>query len=324
MLIVGQGSGFRFQVSGRLAGWLLIAVLVAFSSGALGQTIYIWTDEDGITHFTDREPRTEREVTIQKAIAEPESALVIRQTGPDHEPIWWFRNRLSGPLTVRVSLAEADNVVTEPELPALFVLPPNAERELVTIGPLDPRRSWRYRFQTETVPGSPEAAHRPDRPYRPPFAPGAGFSIGQAWGGMFSHSDPHSYHAVDIAMPVGTPIHAARAGVVMDKARWFHRSGQDRARYGPRANFIRILHDDGTMAVYAHLDYAGVRVHPGERVARGQYIGRSGNTGFSTGPHLHFVIQKNRGMELVSVPFEFEGADGTPVRPRERLRLQAQ
>ena len=322
--MLGKGSGARGQGSGSLPASLLALVLVVFSGGALGQTIYIWTDEDGVTHFTDREPQTEREVTIQKAIAEPESALTIRQTGPDHEPIWWFRNRLSGPLTVRVSLAEADNVVTEPELPAVFVLPPNAERELVTIGPLDPRQSWRYRFQTETVLGSPEAAHRPDRPYRPPFAPGAEFTIGQAWGGMFSHTDPHSYHAVDIAMPIGTPIHAARAGVVMDNARWFHRSGQDRERYGPRANFIRILHDDGTMAVYAHLDYAGVRVHPGERVARGQYIGRSGNTGFSTGPHLHFVIQKNRGMELVSVPFEFEGADGAPVRPRERLRLQAQ
>lgn len=324
MLILGQGSGFRVQVSGGLAGWSLIAVLVAFSAGVLGQTIYIWTDEDGVTHFTDREPQTGREVTIQKAIAEPESALTIRQTGPDHEPIWWFRNRLSGPLAVRVSLAEADNVVTDPELPAVFVLPPNAERELVTIGPLDPRQSWRYRFQTEAVLGSPEAAHRPERLYRPPFAPGAEFTIGQAWGGPFSHTEPHSYHAVDIAMPIGTPIHAARAGVVMDNARWFHRAGEDPERYGPRANFIRILHDDGSMAVYAHLDYAGVRVHPGERVARGQYIGRSGNTGFSSGPHLHFVIQKNRDMELVSVPFEFEGANGTPVRPRERMRLRAQ
>ena len=323
MLIFGKDSGFRFQGSGGFAGWLLIGLLLAVSAGALGQTIYIWTDEDGVTHFTDREPNTDREVIIQKAIAEPESALTIRQTGPDHEPIWWFRNRLSGPLAVRISLAEADNVVTEPELPAVFILPPNAERELVTVGPMDPRQSWRYRFQTETVPGNPEIAHRPEQPYRPPFAPGAEFNIGQAWGGAFSHTEPHAWHAVDIAMPIGTPIHAARAGVVMDQARWFHRSGLDHDRYAARANFIRILHDDGTMAVYAHLDYAGVRVHPGERVARGQYIGRSGNTGFSSGPHLHFVIQKNRDMQLVSVPFEFEGPDGRAVQPRERLRLRA-
>ena len=303
---------------------MLIAVLVALSAGALGQTIYSWTDDDGITHFTDREPQTDREVTVQKAIAEPESALVVRRSGPDEAPIWWFRNRLSGPLAVRVRLAEADNVVTEPELPATFVLQADTERELVTIGPLDPTGSWRYRFETEAVVGSITATHQPSQPYRAPFAPGEEFTIGQAWGGAFSHSEPHSYHAIDIAMPIGTPIHAAREGVVMDNARWFHRSGQDRERYGPRANFIRILHEDGSMAVYAHLDYAGARVHPGERVARGQYIGRSGNTGFSSGPHLHFVIQKNRDMDLVSVPFEFESANGTPVRPRERMRLRAQ
>ena len=324
MLIFGKGSGFRFRVSGGLAGWLLIGVLVGVSGGAVAQTIYIWTDEDGVTHFTDRAPQTDREVTIQKAIAEPESALVVRQTGPDDAPVWWFRNRLSGPLAVRVSLAEADNVLTEPELPRVFVLPPDSERELVTIGPLDRHKSWRYRFQTEAVVGSTGVTHRPEQPYRPPFASGAEFTIGQAWGGEFSHTEPHSYHAVDIAMPIGTPVHAARAGVVMDSARWFHRSGEDRERYGARANFIRILHDDGTMAVYAHLDYAGVRVHPGERVARGQYIGRSGNTGFSSGPHLHFVIQINRDMQLVSVPFEFEDAQGRAVTPRERLRLRAE
>jgi len=284
--------------------------------------MYIWTDEDGVTHFTDRQPQTDQQVTIQKAIAEPESPLVIRRSGPDDDPVWWFRNRLAGPLAVRLSLAESDNVVSEPELPRVFILPGQTERELVTIGPLSSRRSWRYRFQTEAVVGSPDAVHRPSGAYRPPFAPGAEFQVGQAFGGAFSHTDPQSFHAVDIAMPVGTPIHAARAGVVMDIARYFHRAGTDRDRDGPRANFVRILHQDGTMAVYAHLDYAGVRVHPGERVARGQYIARSGNTGYSSGPHLHFVIQKNRDMQLVSVPFEFEQVDGTSLVPGRGDLLQ--
>ena len=298
----------------------VIAGLVSVS-GLMAQTIYSWTDENGVTHFTDRKPDTDQPVTVQKAIAEPESALSIRRSGPDHDPVWWFRNRLAGPLSVRVRLVEEDNVITEPPLPAVFVLPAQSERELVTIGPLNPSRSWRYRFETEAIVGEMDAVHRPPGPYRPPIAPGASFSIGQAFGGTFSHSEPQSFHAVDIAMPVGTPIHAARAGVVMDRERFFHRAGQDLRRDGPRANFVRILHVDGTMAVYAHLDYEGVAVFPGEQVERGQYIGRSGNTGYSSGPHLHFVIQKNRNMQLVSVPFEFEGADGRPVTPRERLCL---
>ncbi len=310
---------------GVKSGLLLLAVaLLALAAlPVFGQTMYIYEDEHGITHFTDREPQTDREVTVQKAIAEPESALSIRQVGPEAAPQWLFRNRMHGPLAVRVALAESDNVVTHPELPENFVLAADSERELLTVGAIDDRQAWSYRLETVSVPGEPGIQHAPERPYRAPFAPGVAFEIGQAFGGEHTHQSASSYHAVDIAMPIGTPVHAARGGVVMDQARWFHGAGTRFERYGNRANYVRILHDDGTMAVYAHLDYAGVRVSPGQRVRRGQLIAKSGNTGFSTGPHLHFVIQKNRDMELVSVPFEFEGANGQGVRPRRGLEIAA-
>lgn len=302
--------------------FFLFAALLA-SPAAMSQSLFIWTDENGVTHLTDRKPVTDREVVEQKAIAEPASLLDINQVGTSEDPQWRFRNRSHGPLAVRISLAEEDNVVTYPELPTVFVLPAQAERELVTIGALDPQRSWRYRMQTQSMPGDPTARHAPEQPYRPPFAPGASFRIGQAFGGTHSHNTPSSQYAVDITMPIGTPIHAAREGLVMDSARWFHRSGTDVERYGNRANYVRILHDDGSMAVYAHLDYNGVRVRDGQRVQRGQLIGKSGNTGFSTGPHLHFAIQLNRDLALVSVPFEFEGPEGRALRPREGLELKA-
>src|SRR5690606_150933 len=81
-------------------------------------------------------------------------------------------------------------------------------------------------------------------------------------------------------------------------------------RYGGRANYVRILHADGTMALYAHLKPEGVLVRVGQRVRQGQQIALSGNTGFSTAPHLHFVVQANRGMRLESVPFRMYGALG--------------
>ncbi|MFU8833022.1 MAG: peptidoglycan DD-metalloendopeptidase family protein, partial [Wenzhouxiangella sp.] len=260
---------------------LLLPLLLALPAAAPAQSIYIWTDEAGITHFTDRKPDTDREVTVQRAIAEPERLLDMVQTGPEDDPQWIFRNRVHGPLAVRVRLAEYDNVVSEPELPHIFVLPSLAERELVTIGALDPNQSWRYQLKTETLPGDPAATHQPDQAYRPPFAPGESYTIGQAFGGEHSHTEPSAYYAVDFTMPIGTPIHAAREGVVMDLARWFHGAGQNLERHGPRANFVRILHDDGSMAVYAHLDYEGVRVRAGQHVRRGQLIGKSGNTGFT-------------------------------------------
>jgi murein DD-endopeptidase MepM/ murein hydrolase activator NlpD len=64
------------------------------------------------------------------------------------------------------------------------------------------------------------------------------------------------------------------------------------------SNSIRILHDDGSMAVYAHLQVGRAQVYVGMRVQAGQLIAYSGNTGFSSGPHLHFAVQVNQGMNL--------------------------
>ena len=100
-----------------------------------------------------------------------------------------------------------------------FVLPAGAERELVTIGALDARQSWRYRIKSESVPGDPSADPSTGSSLqRHRFARNRSFTIGQAFGGEYSHHTPDARYAVDIAMPVGTPIHAARAGKVMDIA----------------------------------------------------------------------------------------------------------
>ena len=127
--------------------------------------------------------------------------------------------------------------------------------------------------------------------------------------GILAFGNVKGSDATAIARAVG----ARRLGTVMDIERYFHRAGQNPEIDGPRANYVRIVHDDGSMGVYAHLDYNGVIVRPGQQVEAGQQIGRSGNTGFSTGPHLHFAVQVNRDMELVSIPFEMLDHDGTPL-----------
>ncbi|MGZ8097407.1 MAG: M23 family metallopeptidase, partial [Methylosarcina sp.] len=76
-----------------------------------------------------------------------------------------------------------------------------------------------------------------------------------------------------------------------------------------------ILHDDGSMAVYAHMELEKAQVQPGEAVAVGQLLGYSGNTGYSTGPHLHFAVQYNQGMKLISVPFTFRTPLGQAEEP---------
>ena len=170
-----------------------------------------------------------------------------------------------------------------------------------------------YEFQY--VIGDPESVHRPETAYRAPFAISSDYRITQAYPDVNTHNTLDSFYAVDFAMPIGTDIFAARAGTVFKIAADNYTSGLDPARDGPSANVVQILHDDGTYAVYAHLNWNSIRVRPGDRVARGEYIADSGNTGFSSGPHLHFAVIRNVGMRAESVPVRFEGADASAVVP---------
>jgi murein DD-endopeptidase MepM/ murein hydrolase activator NlpD len=101
------------------------------------------------------------------------------------------------------------------------------------------------------------------------------------------------------------------------------RGGTELSMDDAKANLVRILHDDGTFAVYAHLNWNTIRVQPGDEVERGEYIADSGNTGFSSGPHLHFVVMRNRGLRLESVPVVFEGPNSSLIAPVTGLQLTA-
>ncbi|MGB0514582.1 MAG: M23 family metallopeptidase [Wenzhouxiangellaceae bacterium] len=276
---------------------------------AHAQEIYVWEDEDGIQHLSDRRPGGDYEIRVQRAIAQPRQPVTMHNVGSRREPEWRFTNHLHGPVTVEVRLLDAENTVSAPPLPARIELPAAGARS-VLLGPIRPYGAWRYRIEIDALPGPLDPEADRSHLYRPPITPETALRIGQGFNGSFSHQAPHSRYAIDIPLEPGTPVVAARAGVVMDAERWFHRSGLNLERDGPRANYVRILHEDGSMAVYAHLDYAGVHVRPGQRVDAGQILGQSGNTGYSSGPHLHFAIQINAGMQLRAIPFRMLGHDG--------------
>ena len=86
-----------------------------------------------------------------------------------------------------------------------------------------------------------------------------------------------------------------------------HDVGCPHEECGRFANFVVVLHSDGTTGEYFHLERGSVQVRPGERVARGQWLARSGNTGFSTAPHLHFGVYRtghDRTTESLAVHFQ--------------------
>ena len=150
-----------------------------------------------------------------------------------------------------------------------------------------------------------------DSLYRLPYACGAAFTCSQANFGS-SHQGSQAY-AWDFAMPKGTPVHASRGGVV---AYLEMRSPPGSPCYDPpgllelchnKANFIGVRHADGTVALYMHLREFSVK--KGDVVAQGQKIALSGNSGYTSGPHLHFQLQNDCGIWFCpSVPVKFADA----------------
>lgn len=224
----------------------------------------------------------------------------------------YAENTLTGPVQIELGFENADNVRGWPPLPQRRTLPPGGEALVSTLTVSDAERPARFKLLLTAVPGDPAAATQ-DVEYRLPIE-AADWRIAQGYGGRYSHADPQSRYAVDFAVPEGTPVLAARAGKVM-QVEWSFREAGTRAGLAARANLVRVLHDDGSMALYAHLKPEGVTVNPGQVVAAGDRIGVSGNTGFSSGPHLHFAVQVNRGMRLESVPFRMQGLGSGEVGP---------
>ena len=236
----------------------------------------------------------------------PATGLQVHDRGSHYEVI--AGNPLPGPVQVRLSRRGGAQLHAVPALPLEAVLAAGSVRSVArlyrtgtaTMGALD--------LDLAQVPGDPRARPQ-DFPYRLPFR-GVPVRVDQGANGRYSHHDDANRHALDFALAEGTAVLAARAGVVMEIIDDDPRGGHS----------LRILHDDGSMAVYAHLQHGSIPLRVGEPVAQGQRIARSGNTGTSTAPHLHFAVQVNAGMHLRSIPFRMFADAGELKLPRDAAR----
>lgn len=126
--------------------------------------------------------------------------------------------------------------------------------------------------------------------YQLPFQRGKKVRVSQGSNGKSTHfrGKPSEIDA-DFALAEGELICAARGGTVIAYCEDSNSQGPEK-KYASGANFVCIKHSDGTYGEYTHLQKNGVLVHLGQSVKAGQLIARSGNTGFTTGPHLHFAV----------------------------------
>lgn len=113
---------------------------------------------------------------------------------------------------------------------------------------------------------------------RPELWPLEGGFVTRGSGGASRYQPDHP--GVDIAVPTGTEIRAAGSGIVVEV--------HENEEYG---QFLRVQHSDGYETLYGHA--SSVRVRTGDQVETGQVVALSGNSGRSTGPHLHFEVRRN-------------------------------
>jgi hypothetical protein len=295
--------------------WQLFLLLLLISPTGFAKKLYKYQDHEGRWYFTDQPPETEHPVTVRQLKPAAKQRVWLEKIDSGSEPGFCIINDYPGPIEVAIDWQTRSNVTAKPALPKRFVVEPGKSASLFKVNADGQTGARKFTLSYRYVIGRPLVGYISTEPYQPPLAPGARFQITQAFGGQYSHQDAQNHYAVDIMMPEGTPVHAARAGTVLEVENDFFKSGQQQA-YADKANSIRILHDDGSMAVYAHLALEQARVQPGSKVRAGDLIGFSGNTGFTSGPHLHFAVQINQGMELVSVPFQFLDAKRSPFQPQ--------
>lgn len=179
-----------------------------------------------------------------------------------------------------------------------------------------------FRVAYDWTVGDKEAVHDDDHLYALPYARGERYRVLQGYGSRFSHTGLEEF-AVDFDMPVGTPVYAARAGVVA-RIEESQTRGCWQEGCGRYANYIVILHGDGTTGEYYHLQHQGAAVAVGDSVAQGRLIGYSGNTGHTTRPHLHFAVYRATDWgNTQSIPVRFLSADGIITDPRRGARYEA-
>ena len=295
---------------------LLLAVL-AMCGAANAQTVYKYRGDNGEWIFSDRRPPDERQVetrSISPRVERGEVTVNHEFTGDGLT--FTARNRYFAPMELAVEFQSISGVdYPHPDEVLRWLVPARSELVLLQLPSLGTLEAPSVRYQFVYLPGDPAAVHGNSASYRVPYSVGTSYPITQTFPETITHVTRDSMHALDLAMPVGTNIVAARDGVVFDVASTNFKGGADAEQYASLANVVRILHDDGSFAVYAHLNWNSIRVRPGDRVTAGQYIADSGNTGFSSGPHLHFAVQKNMGMRIDSLPIAFRGRSAAQVRP---------
>ena len=247
---------------------------------------------------------------------EPKYPTVTRKDN-ENTSAFFAHNPFDYPVTVSVNLPTLENARAAKPLPVVVTLPPRKQNVMVVSAKrIDAKKSFRVMSDTKWAPGSADARHDDEQVYQLPYPAGHAFQLWQGHDGTFSHKGKYAF---DWTMPEGSTVCAARDGVVVRVVEKFSEGGPD-LRFQSTVNVVYLRHDDGTIGGYFHLAKDGADVEVGQRVPAGEPIGRSGNTGYSGGPHLHFeVMTAAPDASPMTLPIKFAttAPEATDLREKE-------
>jgi len=206
------------------------------------------------------------------------------------------------PVSVKVDF-ELNNMSSSRGNHKIFVIPARARNYLIT--KLKSKFSGSYSFSSTTrfnYGNSLKDRYDQNYVYNLPYKNKSTFLLYQGYHGTRTHQNKN---ALDFSMPIGTPIHAAREGVVVKviEKNTITCYQKECAKYN---NSILIYHSDSTFSNYLHIDTNGAIVEVGDTVAKGQRIAKSGNIGWSSGPHLHFEVFQQKIGKRITLKTKFK------------------
>ncbi|MGN6385557.1 MAG: M23 family metallopeptidase [Verrucomicrobiota bacterium] len=237
------------------------------------------------------------------ARATEQKLIHISTEKKDDKTEFFVENLQHADVTVTLEF-ELNNLSSNKPLPFTATIPPQTKVNVFELVPVDSKKDSTWSYTYYATWGSLSANHDDSYVYALPFASGQSFPVSQGFHGRYSHTGGDCY-SIDFKMPEGTPVCAARDGVVVGIKDDSNVGGGDK-KYEWDANYILIRHSDGTLGHYVHLKKGGVLVKLGQNVSVGDVIGLSGSTGFSTGPHLHFAVFKaESGKQRETVPIKY-------------------
>jgi hypothetical protein len=189
-----------------------------------------------------------------------------------------------------------------------FVIPPGSGKYKITTAKAI-RKSGRTGLDLDSFVYTGDINKKPDVHYlyELPFETAKRYRVSQGYNGKFSH---RGVNAIDFSLDVGEKVFAARGGIVY-KVEDRHSKACNHSSCQEYNNFITVYHSDGTFSEYSHLKQHGVQVNAGQEIQAGDFIGYSGNTGWSSGPHLHFVVYKyNKRGQRETLKTRFKTSEG--------------